>query len=93
VLAHADRTRIAADADSRRALTPKTFLVDGFVLGSWRLIRGRRIVTLELTPFGPIEGDERSALAEEGMRLLTFLIDGGEDGVRVNVRFVADAPA
>jgi Winged helix DNA-binding domain len=92
VLAHADRTRIAADADSRRALTPKTFLIDGFVVGSWRLIRGRRIVTLEVTPFGPIARDDRVALAEEGMRLLTFLTDGGQDDVRVNVRF-ADAPA
>jgi len=89
-LAHADRTRIVDCARQRRSLSPKTFLIDGFVLGSWRVIRGRSIVTLELTPFAQIARDDRVALAEEGMRLLAFLTaDAGED-VRVSVRFVAD---
>jgi Winged helix DNA-binding domain len=87
-LAHADRTRIVAGGPQRRSLSPKTFLIDGFVRGSWRLIRGRSIVTLEIAPSGPIARDDRAALAEEGMRLLTFLV--GEDDVRVSVRFVAD---
>jgi len=89
VLAHSDRTRIVANPDRRRVLKPKTFLVDGFVGGTWRLIRGRGIVTVEVTPFGPIAGEDRIALAEEGMRLLTFII-GNADDVRVNVRFVAE---
>jgi len=90
VLAHADRTRIVADPDRRRVLKPKTFLVDGFVGGTWRLIRGRGIVTVEVTPFGPIAGEDRIALAEEGMRLLSFIVAGAEDDVRVNVRFVGE---
>jgi hypothetical protein len=89
-LAHADRTRIVDCAWQRRSLSPKTFLIDGFVLGAWRVIRGRSIVTLELTPFAQIARDDRVALAEEGMRLLAFLTaDAGED-MRVSVRFASD---
>ena len=88
VLAHADRTRILADPDRRRVLKPKTFLVDGFVQGTWRLIRGRGLITIEVAPFGPIAGEDRIALAEEGMRLLSF-IAGDEEDMRVSVRFVA----
>lgn len=88
VLAHADRARIVAEPGRRRAPMPKTFLLDGFVRGSWRLIRGRGIVTAEITPFQPIAGDERIALAEEGMRLLSFIAAGDGDDMRVNVRFV-----
>jgi hypothetical protein len=86
VLAHADRTRIVGDAGRRRAM-PKTFLVDGFVGGTWRLIRGRGIYALEITPWEPIARDDRIALAEEGMRLLAFIAAGDEDDVRVCVRF------
>jgi hypothetical protein len=90
VLAHADRTRIAAEPDRRRNLTPKTFLVDGFVGGTWRVIRARGILAIEITPFAGIARDDRIALAEEAIRLLTFLAADAEDEVRVNVRF-ADA--
>jgi hypothetical protein len=92
-LAHADRGRIVSSAvGNRRGLTPKTFLVDGFVVGSWRLIRARSIVALEVTPLAPIGRDDRIALAEEGMRLLAFLTDGDED-MRVTVRFVCSERA
>jgi len=90
VLAHADRTRIVADSDRRRVSMPKTFLIDGFVGGTWRLIRGRGVVTAEITPFDRIAGEQRSALAEEGMRLLSFIAAGAGDDVRVSVRFVGE---
>lgn len=93
VLAYADRARIVAHPDRRRVLTPKTFLVDGFVRGTWRLIRSRGIVTLEVTPFGRIARADRVALAEEGMRLLTFVVAGIKEDVRVGVRFVAEEQA
>lgn len=89
-LAHADRARIVAGAPQRRSLSPKTFLIDGFVRGSWRIIRARSIVTLEITPFAPLERADHVALAEEGMRLLMFLTADGEDDVRVSVRFATD---
>ncbi|HUR84590.1 MAG TPA: winged helix DNA-binding domain-containing protein [Solirubrobacteraceae bacterium] len=87
VLAHADRSRIAAEGDSRRVTTPKTFLVDGFVGGTWRLIRGRDILAIEASPFAPLARDDRVALAEEGMRLLGFLAGDANDDLRVSVRF------
>ena len=59
-LAHADRARIVALGPQRRSLSPKTFLVDGFVRGSWRIIRGRSIVALEITPWVPMAGDDRA---------------------------------
>jgi hypothetical protein len=93
VLGHADRTRVLTDPDRRRSLLPKTFLVDGFVGGSWRLIRGRSIVTLEITPLRPIARSDRVALAEEGMRLLAFMSADAGDDVRVSVRFVEDGGA
>lgn len=89
-LAHADRSRIVADPDRRRVL-PKTFLIDGFVRGAWRLIRGRHLITLEITPFGPVAREDRIALAEEGIRLLTFIASDAGDDVRINVHFVADS--
>jgi hypothetical protein len=87
VLAHADRTRIIGDQGRRRIAMPKTFLVDGFVGGTWRLIRSRRIYALEITPWDPIAREDRIALAEEGIRLLAFIAAGAEDDVRVCVRF------
>lgn len=87
VIAHADRTRIARERDRRRAM-PRTFLVDGFVGGTWRLIRSRRTISLEITPFATLSREDRVALAEEGVRLLTFMVAGGEDDVRINIRFV-----
>jgi hypothetical protein len=89
VFAHADRSRIE-NQPARRGAMPKTFLVDGFVAGTWRLIRGRRIVSAELTPFGCLARADRAALAEEAIRLLGFIVAGAEDDVRINVRFVED---
>jgi hypothetical protein len=89
VHAHAERSRIDTEPARRRAL-PRTFLVDGFLGGTWRLIRARRMVSMEIAPFAPLAREDRVALAEEGMRLLGFLVAGDDDDVRVSVRFVAD---
>ncbi|MEA2353390.1 MAG: hypothetical protein QOJ14_1804, partial [Thermoleophilaceae bacterium] len=73
VLAHAERSRIDWDPDRRRAM-PRTFLVDGFIGGTWRLIRSRRMVNIEITPFASLAREDRVALAEEGLRLLGFVV-------------------
>jgi len=85
VLAHADRTRIVCDAHRRSVTAHKTFLVDGFVRGTWKIIRGPRVMTLAISPLAPIEREDRLALAEEGAQLLAF--SAGEDDVRISVRF------
>jgi hypothetical protein len=88
VHAHADRTRIERSSHHQHVL-PKTFLLDGFVGGTWRLVRSRGKMTLEISPFEEITREERVALAEEAMRLLGFLASGAADGVRVCVSFTA----
>ena len=86
VHAHADHSRIVAESHRRHVL-PKTFLVDGFVAGTWRLIRGRSVITLEIAPFSEITRCDRVALAEEAMRLLGFLAGEADEDMRVSVRF------
>ncbi|MGW4662681.1 winged helix DNA-binding domain-containing protein [Streptosporangium sandarakinum] len=81
LLGHADRTRVISDADRKRvmpgaAMVLPTFLVDGFVHGSWSL----KDDTLRLVPFRPLRPAEMSAVTEEAERMLPFL------GVR-NVAF------
>jgi len=79
VLAHADRTRILPAAyhetviRRKNATTLATFLVDGFVAGSWRLERARRGATLRLQPFEPLPRRALRELKEEAERLLRFL--------------------
>nr|MBA3748792.1 winged helix DNA-binding domain-containing protein [Solirubrobacterales bacterium] len=88
VLAHADRSRIV-DVKHRRLVTAqKTFLVDGFVRGTWKIIRAPKVSTLVITPVTPLSGEDRLALAEEGAQLLAFT--AGEDDIRVCVRFLEE---
>jgi hypothetical protein len=81
LLAHQDRTRVIAD-DRRKALTTKnlrvqaTFLVDGFVAGSWAIERGRGGATLTLSAFEPLDRPVKDELAAEAEALLRFLGDG-----------------
>jgi hypothetical protein len=70
---HADRTRIIDDG-RKPPLPPGnggvagTFLVDGFMRGTWRIARGE----LALDPYVPLAAADAAALREEGERLLAF---------------------
>lgn len=79
LLSHADRTRIISDADRKRAffgsggIVAATFLVDGFVQGTWKLKRrGKRATTLEVSPYRRLKKVDRRAVEEEGEALLRF---------------------
>ncbi|MEY2440869.1 MAG: hypothetical protein QOJ46_295 [bacterium] len=85
VLAHADRSRIVSNGHRRLVTAHKTFLVDGFVRGTWKVIHSSRTDTLVITPIAPIAREDRLALAEEGARLLAFA--AASDDVRISVRF------
>jgi hypothetical protein len=85
VLAHADRSRIVSEAHRRLVTAHKTFLVDGFVRGTWKIIRAAQVATLVISPIAPISREDRLALAEEGAQLLAF--SAGEDDIRICVRF------
>ncbi|MGH2530828.1 MAG: winged helix DNA-binding domain-containing protein [Thermomicrobiales bacterium] len=80
-LSHADRARIITPDHRQRLATangvgPSTFLVDGFIAGTWRLTTTKTTATLLLDPLEPLAVQGRVALAEEGARLLTFAAPG-----------------
>ena len=85
VLAHADRSRIVSLAHRRLVTAHKTFLVDGFVRGTWKVIHGARTDTLVISPVLSISREDRLALAEEGAQLLAFA--AASDDARISVRF------
>ncbi|MEZ0071527.1 winged helix DNA-binding domain-containing protein [Planotetraspora sp. GP83] len=74
LLGHADRTRVISDSDRKRvmpggAMVLPTFLVDGFVHGSWSL----KGTTLCLTPFRSLAAADLRAVTDEAERMLPFL--------------------
>ncbi len=90
ILSHADRTRIVATEHrraiaSRNGMVPATFLVDGFVRGTWKVARDRGETTLRIEPFEHLPKQDREALTKEGERLLRFVTDGAGNS---EVRFV-----
>jgi hypothetical protein len=90
ILSHADRSRVIATEHrkaiaSRNGMVPATFLVDGFVGGTWKVTRERGEATLWITPFGHLPKQDREALMEEGERLVSFVTDGAGDFA---VRFI-----
>ncbi|WP_240357908.1 winged helix DNA-binding domain-containing protein [Myxococcus vastator] len=89
LLAHADRTRILSDAARKRVFTRNgivraTLLVDGFVRGTWRIERARGTATLCITPFARLSREDRTALSDEGARLLAF---AAAEARRADLRF------
>ncbi|MGI8729495.1 MAG: winged helix DNA-binding domain-containing protein [Solirubrobacteraceae bacterium] len=85
VLSHADRSRIVSEEHRHCVAAHKTFLIDGFVRGTWRIIDGPRVSTLQISPLTPMSREDRLALAEEGAQLLAFA--AGDDDARISVRF------
>lgn len=81
LLAHADRSRIVSDADRRRVTTRNevlgTVLVDGFVAGTWRVVRRRRVATLGVALLRGT-ADEHDAVHAEAVRLLAVLAADAE---------------
>jgi len=84
LLAHQDRTRVIDD-DRRKALATKnlriqaTFLVDGFVAGSWAIAARGGTSPLTLSAFAPLAKPVRDELAAEAEALLRFLDDGATE--------------
>lgn len=53
-----------------------TFLVDGFVSGTWKIEKTRRAATLVIEPFEYLPKKDRDVLIEEGERLVRFVESG-----------------
>ena len=79
LLGHADRTRVINDQDRRhvmpgRAMVRPTFLIDGFVHGTWSLTGS----TLLISPLRPLSAADTAAVLEEAERLHPFLAPAAE---------------
>jgi hypothetical protein len=78
LLSHADRTRVIDPAfrpylASRNGMTPPTYLLDGFVHGTWSVERAGGSATLVLSPFAAIPTRHEAALLAEARALVAFL--------------------
>jgi hypothetical protein len=83
VLAHADRTRLLAEAHRGRVVTKNlrvraTFLWDGMVAGTWAITIARGTATLRLEPFGKLPRGAAKALTAEAEALLAFAEPGAK---------------
>ena len=50
-----------------------TFLVDGFVAGTWKIAGAGAKAKLILSPFGPLTAALKTRLTKEGKELLRFV--------------------
>ncbi|HVA93145.1 MAG TPA: winged helix DNA-binding domain-containing protein [Chloroflexota bacterium] len=82
LLSHADRTRVIADDHRTRVFTKGALLVDGFVAGSWKIVRGRGAAALLIELFAPLIGPDHAAVTAEGERLLAFAAAGATHDIQ-----------
>ncbi|MFF0063117.1 winged helix DNA-binding domain-containing protein [Streptomyces sp. NPDC005279] len=86
LLSHADRGRVVAEEYKVRTWkgnqAHRTFLVDGFLAGIWRLTETKETATLTVQAFGKLTRAQRDALAEEGERMLTTMASATAHDVR-----------
>jgi hypothetical protein len=85
LLGHEDRTRVIAH-EHRYVVLNGTFLLDGFVSGTWSIARSKESARLTISSFAPIKRGDRKALAEEGEQLLSF---AALESARREIDFVA----
>ncbi|WP_189532013.1 winged helix DNA-binding domain-containing protein [Streptomyces roseolilacinus] len=87
LLSHADRSRLVPAEYRKRTWKGnqayRTFLVDGFLAGVWRLEEeGNGALTLTAQPFAPLGREARAAVVEEAGRTLDVLGGGAPYDVR-----------
>ncbi|MGW6599122.1 winged helix DNA-binding domain-containing protein [Streptomyces sp. NPDC055036] len=84
ILGYHDRGRIIDDAHRGLSVTgARVVLVDGRVAATWTVATG----TVVVTPLRPFRRADRTAVAEQGRELASFLSDHDSDRVQI-----ADAP-
>jgi hypothetical protein len=86
LLSHAPRHRQRVIADehrsavfSRNADVLPTFLVDGFVAGTWELVRGTDHARMTLRPFRRLTPAVGADLLAEAERVLSLIADGASE--------------
>ena len=78
LLSHSNRTRVVANEHRSKVYLPAlrvaaTILVDGFVRGAWKVEKTKTAATLLITPFEKLAKKDRTALTEEGEKLVRFI--------------------
>jgi len=78
LLSHSNRTRVIAVEHRSSVYLPAlrvaaTFLIDGFVKGTWKVENTKNSATLWMSPFGPLTRKDRLMLAEEAEKLVRFI--------------------
>jgi len=84
LLSHDDRSRIIPDnrgfpMPAGRGGELGSVLVDGFLAGMWRIVRGRGKVTMTIEPAASWTQAEHAAVVDEGVQLLTFVAADSRD--------------
>ena len=81
LLPHEDRSRIVSDADRKRfyVIGGRSVLIDGFVGARWKIVREGTGATLIVEPFAPLTATDRTAVADEGERLLALVAPDARD--------------
>ncbi|GLV55451.1 hypothetical protein KDH_22950 [Dictyobacter sp. S3.2.2.5] len=83
ILSHSNRERVVPETYRSRVYLSAgrvraTFLLDGFVSGTWKTEKSGKNATLNIEPFQPLSAGNQLALEEEGARLLRFIFDNTE---------------
>lgn len=89
LLSHASRARVIADEHRASVYLSAgrvraTFLLDGFVRGTWRTEKTKKAAALIIEPFAPLSASDEAALIAEGDRLLRFIEDQAQ---QIDLRF------
>ena len=84
LLAHADRTRVVS-TEHRSVIGFRTVLVDGLVRATWTVGRQPGAATLTIECLTPLRRADRTAVEEEGTRLLALV---APDATKREIRFV-----
>jgi hypothetical protein len=83
LLAHNRRERVLPEQYRSQVILPPgrvlaTFLLDGFVAGTWKVERQRGEARLIITPFAPLASTTQEELLAEGERLIRFVEPAAE---------------
>lgn len=78
LLSHENRDRIIREEHkpkvyAKNLMVASTFLVDGFVAGTWKAERKSRTASIVLNPFGRLSRNSRKELESEADTLIRFL--------------------
>ena len=80
VLGHANRRRVISDDDrvaiqTKNAVIPGTFLIDGFVAGTWRVDVVKKAATMVVSPFRKLTRKAMAGLEAPARSLAEFVAD------------------